>query len=124
MNYKTILFGLLFIGTPSVAAQFKHEPISSEAASYVEQALKFDELLKVCGQYNYEVLASSVKNYSSGVEIVTWTVVDFIGTKMDQHIYGFKTTDGKVTSELRLVHESEDWHYYLDECKIQNKAIK
>lgn len=118
--------GLLAISTSGVAAKFKHQPISLEATSYVKQSLKLDELLKHCDEYGYEIYATGVttKKYGGEItEIVEWTVTDNIGTKMDLHLYGFETTNGKITAKLSLIHKSEDWQYYLEECKAQNKRL-
>jgi hypothetical protein len=127
MKNGFIFFGLLAISTSGVAGKFKHQPISYEAKSYVKQSLKSDELVKQCNEYEYKIFATGVTTKKIGseiTEIVQWAVSDNIGTKMDLHIYGFKTTNGKVTSELALVHESTDWQYYLEECKAHNKPIK
>lgn len=127
MKNGYIFLGLLAISTSVVAGKFKHQPISYEATSYVKKSLKSEELLKQCGEYEYKIFATGVTTKKMGLEIteiVQWAVSDNIGSKMDLHIYGFKTTNGKVTSELELVHESADWQYYLDECKAHNKSIK
>ena len=128
MKNGYIILGLLAISTSVFAGKFKHQPISYEAKSYVKKSLKLDELLKQCGEYEYKIFATGVttKQFNGKItEIVKWAVSDNIGTKMDLHLYGFKTTNGKVTSELALVHESADWQYYLDECKAaHNKSIK
>ena len=127
MSYRFIFLGLLIFSASGTASKFKHQPISTEAKSYVHKSLKVNELLEVCNQYEYEIVATGVitkTNSKEKIEIVNWIVADNIGTKMDLHIYGFKTTNGKVTSELELVHESSDWQFYLDECKADNKTLK
>jgi len=127
MKHAYIFLGFLAISTLGIAGEFKHQPISLEATSYVKQSLKSDELLKQCGEYEYKIFATGVTTKKFGgeiTEIVEWAVSDNIGTKMDLHIYGVETTNGKVTSKMSLIHKSEDWQYYLDECKAHNKPIK
>jgi len=124
MSYRFIFLGLLVVCTSSLAAKIKHQPISVEATNYIKKSLKFEELLKECNEYEYGFFASTVTTKTSkveNIEIVDWAVVDNIGTKMDLHLYSFQTTNGKVTSKMKLIHESEDWQYYLDECKAHDK---
>lgn len=124
MKQGLILLVLLALSASSFAAKFKHEPISFEAKKYVRDKLKFADIKKVCREYEYKIFAMSVVTEISNdktTEEIEWAVVDNIGTKMDLHIYGFTTINGKVTKALELVHESADWKYYLEECKANNK---
>lgn len=127
MKQGLILLVILAISASTLAGKFKHEPISSEAKKYVKETLKYNEIKKVCSEYDYKIFAMSVVTETTNLktnEEIEWAVVDNIGTKMDLHIYGFTTTNGKVTKGFKLVHESADWKHYLEECKTHNKPIK
>jgi hypothetical protein len=105
MNLKFGVIGLLFVNSVFANDLEKQQP-SQEAISYVESFL-------------------DVKNKTKGSsETIEWAVVDSVNTKKGLHLYSFKTTNGKVTSDIKLIHEDEDWQYYFDECKAHNKPFK
>ncbi len=134
MNLKFGVIGLLFVNSVFANDLEKQQP-SQEAISYVESFLDVKNKTKACQQYKYKIFSGTIKKEYHNInveefktkgssETIEWAVVDSVNTKKGLHLYSFKTTNGKVTSDIKLIHEDEDWQYYFDECKAHNKPFK
>jgi len=134
MNLKFGVIGLLFVNVV-VANNIEHQPLSQETISYVENFLDVKNRTETCKQYKYKIFSGTIEKEYHNInfekfktkgssETIEWAVVDSVNTKKGLHLYSFKTTNGKVTSDIKLIHEDEDWQYYFDECKAHNKPFK
>jgi hypothetical protein len=116
MNYRVLLFGGLFFSSITLAVT-DQKNTSQLIDAYVKIHLDFDNIKKVCGAYDYQVLETKTEKLNNGVRIIDWMVIDKIGTKMDQRFFTFQTTNLEVTSMFTVLSKSKDWQKNIDGCK-------